>query len=81
MTAHAQVSHVVKEYYAGNALGIVGLAQQSADNNICPARLACEGRAKAIVAAAQHFKPLCQSATAEIRPTLNDDPRRLTFGV
>jgi len=81
VSTHAQISHIVKEEHACNALRIARLTQERAHNNIGAARLARQSGAKAIVLSAQNMESLYKSAFAQVRPALDDDTRRLSFCV
>src|SRR5579883_447930 len=76
--AHAQISDIVKKDNAGIAGGVVRFAEQRADQNIRPARLIHNSRAKRIMLLAKALQPISQRAAAEVWTARKHQPGRLS---
>jgi hypothetical protein len=81
MPTHSKVSDVVEENYGGRRLWIDWFAKKRADDNLRTTRFTNNSAPELIEFALQTFYPAWQISCSEIRPTGNDNTRRLPFGV
>jgi hypothetical protein len=81
MSAHAEVSDIVKEDDSGGACLVQGLAQERADDNVGAPRLVDHGGAEIIVVAAEALAALGKRAVAEVGPSLQNEARGFSGGV
>ena len=81
VAAHAEVGAVVEEDDAGDGAVGDGRREQRADDRVVSARLAHDGAAQMVVVRAQIVAPLRHRRAGRLRPAVDDDARRLAFGV
>ena len=81
MSAHRQVTDIVKEDYTSGAGSVFGLNQQRADDDIRAARLIYDSRAKVVELLLKAGAPGLKRPQAQIRSALDDHPSRFTRGV
>ena len=81
VAAHAEVRAVVEEDDARRGVGRDRRREQRADDRVVAARLAHDGAPQMIVVRAQVIAPLGHRRAAGLRPAVDDDARRLAFGV
>jgi hypothetical protein len=81
VTAHAEISNVIKEDDAGGAGRIDRVAQQCSYHNVGAARLIHDSRSEIVVLAAKAFQPFGQRPGAEIGAPADNHPRRLASRV
>src|SRR5215472_9323125 len=81
VTAHAEISDIVKEDDACGARAIHGIAQKSAHDHVRTAWLVDDRGAKAVILRAKAFPAFGHRALSQIRTAGNDQPGGFATGV
>lgn len=81
VAAHALIAHAVEKQHAKVGLRAAGLRQHDAEHVLVAARLLNDRRAEVIVVLAHVLLFFLHGAAAQLRHTVDDDPRGLAAGV
>src|SRR5262245_41972822 len=81
MTAHAEISHVVKEDDPSATVSIHRFAKESSDHNVGPSRLVNHGRAKFVISLSKTLQPLAHRPGPKVRAPAYDQTGRFPPGM